>query len=128
MENQARRDRHAPCRGEQPVKDVKLTVEQGIDVRKPLFSLFVTRADKDAKQQWLGWNATGPFDSSEREVERFLGWHFNTGLPGGCRAREARRSTSIDEATQEPARALVAQANLAEALEAQKGTNPPPPR
>jgi WD40 repeat protein len=61
--------------------DVGLVVGQGIDDRKPLFFLFVTRdRDQDARR-WIGWSPNGNYDASDRQVERYLGWHFNTGRP-----------------------------------------------
>ncbi len=59
--------------------DLQLTVGQGVDERKPLFSLFVTRAKREADRQWIGWSPLGPYESSDPRVERLLGWHFNTG-------------------------------------------------
>jgi WD40 repeat protein len=60
-------------------RNVALTVGQGIDERKPLFSLFVTSAGKPGEWDWIGWNPIGPYDSSGLTVEHHLGWHFNTG-------------------------------------------------
>ncbi|OAI46957.1 hypothetical protein AYO44_01910 [Planctomycetaceae bacterium SCGC AG-212-F19] len=59
--------------------DVTLTVGQGTDEHKPLFSLFVTRGVKAVGRHWLGWNPVGPYDASDRDAERLLGWHKNTG-------------------------------------------------
>ncbi|HJT77209.1 MAG TPA: hypothetical protein VJ739_08405, partial [Gemmataceae bacterium] len=64
--------------------DVTLTVGQGADERKPLFSLFAIRPDRGDKVEdadWIGWNPIGPYESSSPRAERFLGWHFNTGDP-----------------------------------------------
>jgi WD40 repeat protein len=58
--------------------DVPLTVGQGTDEHKPLFSLFVTRSQA-GQRRWIGWNPVGPYDASDREAERLLGWHKNTG-------------------------------------------------
>jgi WD40 repeat protein len=109
-------------------EDVKLTVDQGIDVHKPLFSLFITRPDKAGKQEWLGWNAVGPFDSSQPQIEKFLGWHFNTG-----QAKEPTSFATMDQFGKEYFKKnilkhLVAQANLPGGLKAQNDeANPPPP-
>jgi WD40 repeat protein len=62
-------------------RDVEVPVQQGVDVRKPLFSLFFPRDAAGKLGDWLGWNAIGPYDSSRRDVEQYLGWHFNTGRP-----------------------------------------------
>ena len=32
-----------------------------------------------AHAQWIGWSPLGPYESSDRAVEKLLGWHFNTG-------------------------------------------------
>ena len=62
-------------------KDVLVKVRQGVDVRKPLFSMFLVRDAAGKLSDWIGWNAIGPYDASRREVEKYLGWHFNTGRP-----------------------------------------------
>lgn len=62
-------------------RDVALTVGQGVDQRKPLFTLFVTREGKAGAREWIGWNPVGPYDASSPRAERFIGWHFNTGDP-----------------------------------------------
>jgi WD40 repeat protein len=59
--------------------DVALTLSQGIDERKPLFSLFVTVDRRLKKWDWVGWSPVGPYDSSDRTVERLIGWHENKG-------------------------------------------------
>jgi WD40 repeat protein len=53
---------------------VAVVLEQGVDEWKPLVSLFATR---DKTPGWIAWTPLGPYDTSGREVERFLGWHFN---------------------------------------------------
>ena len=60
-------------------KDVTIKVRQGVDVRKPLFSMFLVADGAGKLTDWIGWNAIGPYDASRREVEKYLGWHFNTG-------------------------------------------------
>jgi WD40 repeat protein len=60
---------------------VAVEVGQGLDERKPLFTMFVTRADKPADRHWLGWNPLGPYEASTPRAERHLGWHINTGQP-----------------------------------------------
>lgn len=59
--------------------DVSLVVGQGIDERKPLFSLFISRADKPTDCEWIGWSPFAPYESSSPKAEKYLGWHFNTG-------------------------------------------------
>jgi hypothetical protein len=55
---------------------VELVLGQGVDEQKPLLSLFIT-GDRGQARQWIAWTPTGPYDSSGKEVERYLGWHFN---------------------------------------------------
>ena len=54
---------------------------QGIDERKPLFSFFLARPVQGQGRQWIGWSPLGPFESSDEQIEEYLGWHFNTGDP-----------------------------------------------
>ena len=68
-------------RGGAGAADVALAVGQGVDERKPLLSLLVTRTAGGAGASWIGWSPLGPFEASDRAAERLLGWHFNTGLP-----------------------------------------------
>jgi WD40 repeat protein len=58
-------------------RNVNLKVSQGIDERKPLFSLFVTRDKKTAKWEWVGWNPSGYYESSSPAVEDFIGFQVN---------------------------------------------------
>jgi WD40 repeat protein len=57
--------------------NAQMRIGQGVDVRNPLFSLFITRG----KGEWIGWSPMGPYDTSGRAAENYLGWHFNTGDP-----------------------------------------------
>src|SRR5205823_4516867 len=76
--------------------DVTLRVGQGIDERKPLFSLFVAAAAevraasagggpvgvKAEDRAWIGWNPNGPYDAGDAaDAEQYVGWHQNTGKP-----------------------------------------------
>ena len=70
---------------------VNLPVGQAVDERKPLFSLLLTGGQL-ADRQWVGWNPLGPFEASDRRIERYLGWHFNTG--------DAERPTAFAELDQ----------------------------
>jgi WD40 repeat protein len=58
---------------------LKLPVERGVDERKPLFSLFMTKTN--GLPEWVGWSPAGPYDYSNPEAEKHLGWHTNTGDP-----------------------------------------------
>ncbi|MCI0459726.1 MAG: hypothetical protein L0Z62_22475, partial [Gemmataceae bacterium] len=60
-------------------RTVTLEVGQGVDERKPLLSLFVTRGGKPEERDWLGWNPLGFYESSSPRAERYFGWHFNRG-------------------------------------------------
>ncbi|HMF11549.1 MAG TPA: WD40 repeat domain-containing protein, partial [Gemmataceae bacterium] len=61
--------------------EVAIPVAQGIDERKPLFSLFIARGASGPSRGWIGWSPLGPYQSSQPDIERHLGWHFNTGRP-----------------------------------------------
>ncbi|MCS6853002.1 MAG: hypothetical protein NZ700_17740 [Gemmataceae bacterium] len=63
-------------------RDMALVVSQGVDERKPLYSLFLTRSGRGGERHWIGWSPIGPYDSSGPQAERYLAWHFNTGQPG----------------------------------------------
>lgn len=72
--------------------DVPFVVGQGIDERKPLFSLFVRRSEKAADGEWVGWSPVGPYESSSLKADKYLVWHFNTGDP-----RAPTRSAGADK-------------------------------
>jgi WD40 repeat protein len=57
-------------------KNVNLILDPGIDERKPLFSLFVTR-----DQDWIGWSPMGAYESSGLKAESYIGWHIGTDKP-----------------------------------------------
>jgi WD40 repeat protein len=57
-------------------KDLTLTLDPGIDERKPLLSLFVTR-----DQDWIGWSPIGAYESSGPKAESYIGWHIGTDKP-----------------------------------------------
>jgi WD40 repeat protein len=71
------------ARGNEAPADRTLRLGQGIDERKPLLSLFVTRGAGPGvgAWSWVGWNPLGPYEASDPGAERRLGWHFNTGQP-----------------------------------------------
>jgi WD40 repeat protein len=60
-------------------RDVAVPVSQGVDERKPLLSLVITAEDHKGQRDWIGWSPVGPYDSSNRQAERLIGWHVNTG-------------------------------------------------
>jgi WD40 repeat protein len=76
-------------------ESASLRVGQGVDERKPLFSLFLThhpskrglspspQGDSSLfeKWEWIGWSPVGFYESSGSDAERYVGWHFNTGKP-----------------------------------------------
>ncbi len=61
-------------RGNIPM-DVTVSVQQGIDERKPLFSMIFDKTGNT--WSWIGWTPTGPFDSSGDAIEQQVAWHFN---------------------------------------------------
>ncbi|MCI0682026.1 MAG: hypothetical protein L0Y71_07980 [Gemmataceae bacterium] len=106
------------------VKDVSLKVVQGVDVRKPLFTLFVAADGRE----WLGWNPVGPFDASGPVAEKYVGWHFNTG-----NAAEPTKFALLNQYhdrfyKKDLLRHLLAEGALAKALDKHKeATGPRPP-
>ena len=61
--------------------DIEVPLEQGVDVRLPLFSMLVSNLiDEHAAEtrQWLTWSPLGQFDVTGSALERQLGWHINT--------------------------------------------------
>lgn len=60
-------------------EDVRVRLGQAADERKPLMSLFVTRAPELEQRGWIGWSPSGPYDASGPRAERLVGWHLNTG-------------------------------------------------
>ena len=59
------------------VANVAIDVKQGIDERKPLFSLLVKPNGVGENLSWLAWSPLGLFESSDRKIEQLVGWHFN---------------------------------------------------
>jgi hypothetical protein len=94
-------------------RTVGVVLGQGVDERKPLLSLFVTR---DAPPEWVAWTPLGPYDASGREAERYVGWHFNPPRLGG--AVRFARADAYRERLNKPGllKALLAHGNLADAL------------
>ena len=82
--------RREPASG--AVEDVEVPVGQGADERKPLCWLFVSRAEPPQTPAWIAWSPLGPFDASDREVERYIGWHLNTSDP-----KQPTRYATIDQ-------------------------------
>lgn len=61
--------------------DISVPLEQGMDLREPLFSLLLSSLDDHqvpGAQQWLTWSPLGQFDVQGSVLERQLGWHINT--------------------------------------------------
>ena len=61
------------------LETVTCDIGQAIDESKPLFTLFVTSGERQGDWDWIGWHPLGNFDASREDVERLLGWQFNTG-------------------------------------------------
>ncbi len=62
--------------------DVMVTLQQAVDVPKPLFQLLITKPNAQGIRQWIGWSPLGPFDASDRQMRQRLGWHLNVARPG----------------------------------------------
>ena len=61
--------------------DIAVPLEQGMDLREPLFSLLLSSLDDEqvlGAQQWLTWSPLGQFDVQGPRLEQQLGWHINT--------------------------------------------------
>ena len=92
---------------------MNLRLEQGVDERKPLVSLFVSQGQAP---EWIAWTPLGPYDSSSRDAEGFLGWHFNPsklGEPVRFAVAEAYWERLHKPGLLKP---LLAHANLTDAL------------
>ena len=59
------------------LSDVRMTIGQGMDETKPLFSMVILPQLDQRQSRWLAWSPLGPFDSSDRKIEELVGWHFN---------------------------------------------------
>ncbi len=55
----------------------EVQVQQGVDERKPLFTLFFKEGQAGQPASWIGWTPLGPFDSSDADIQTLVGWHFN---------------------------------------------------
>ena len=60
---------------------IVLPVDQAVDERHPLLTLFFTRPNAAGDRDWIGWSSQGPYDTSGPQGESRLGWHINTGKP-----------------------------------------------
>jgi len=111
---------------------VALPVEQAVDERHPLLTMFATRAGKAGAREWIAWNPQGPYTDSDRQADDHLGWHLNTGKPEAptsfAKAGEYR-AKYYKEGLLGP---LVARARLSAALEdlkkEEEARKPPDPR
>ena len=68
-------------RRDDQILDIAVPLEQGMDVREPLFSLLLSSPDNESvpgAQQWLTWSPLGQFDVQGSRLEQQLGWHINT--------------------------------------------------
>ncbi|MCI0639290.1 MAG: hypothetical protein L0Y72_30065 [Gemmataceae bacterium] len=108
-------------------QDVAVNAEQGVDDRKPLFSLFITRPSADGKREWLGWNFVGPFDSSSTAAENFVGWHFNTGKTEEPTKFAALKQYRDEFFKKDILKFLMSEGSLPQALEKHKQPAPPRP-
>jgi WD40 repeat protein len=103
---------------------VRVKAGQGVEERKPLLSLFVTRDRKE----WIGWTPGGPFDRSSERVDTLIGWHTNTGKPEQPATFAAAKEYQAEFYKQNILKYLVAEGTLAGALKAwDKNEKEPPP-
>jgi WD40 repeat protein len=103
---------------------VRVKAGQGVEERKPLLSLFVTRDRKE----WIGWTPGGPFDRSSERVDTLIGWHTNTGKPEQPATFAAAKEYQGEFYKQNILKYLVAEGTLAGALKAwDKNEKEPPP-
>ncbi len=62
--------------------DASVTLEQGADVREPLFSMLLSDPSAEnaaGTHEWIVWSPLGQFDVLGPQLEQRLGWHINTG-------------------------------------------------
>src|SRR5262249_43447954 len=103
---------------------VRVKAGQGVEERKPLLSLFVTRDRKE----WIGWTPGGPFDRSSERGDTLIGWHTNTGKPEQPATFAAAKEYQAEFYKQNILKYLVAEGTLAGALKAwDKNEKEPPP-
>ncbi len=104
---------------------VKLTVGRGLDIRKPLFSLFLLRGRP--LPEWVGWSPAGPYDASSPAAEAHLGWHTNTGDPAAPVSFAAAQQYQKEYRREGILGDLAAAADLGRALDRWKARNPDRP-
>ncbi|MGE0759873.1 MAG: hypothetical protein AB7O38_22855, partial [Pirellulaceae bacterium] len=79
------RQANVPSRVTRDLQDVPVLIVPRVEAVNPLFSLFLTQQSLGARVrnmwQWVGWSPLGPFDASGDDVDRLLGWHFNSDRP-----------------------------------------------
>jgi WD40 repeat protein len=109
-------------------RTIDLAVGQGIDERKPLLSFFVEREGKQGAREWIGWSPHGPYDISRPGVDRYVGWHLNTGKPEAPTAFALADQYRKEFYRHDILRHLVMRANLDDALNDWKKDQPPPPQ
>jgi hypothetical protein len=49
--------------------------------RHPLFTLWVDPLAKAGRHDWIGWTASGPYDTNSEAAEARIGWLTATGIP-----------------------------------------------
>lgn len=62
--------------------DRSVPLDQGADMREPLFSMLLSDVAEEhaaGAREWLVWSPLGQFDVGSPELEQRLGWHINTG-------------------------------------------------
>ncbi|HVS37738.1 MAG TPA: WD40 repeat domain-containing protein, partial [Gemmataceae bacterium] len=116
--------------GAAQAKDVKATVGQGTDERKPLLCLFVTTpvGGPPTRRQWIGWTMLGPYEASSRAAETYLGWHFNPDPDKPGASVDFARAETYRGKYESPGvlRYVTADADAAEGYDDWKNHAPPP--
>jgi WD40 repeat protein len=103
---------------------VRVKTGQGVEERKPLLSLFVTRD----RREWIGWTPGGPFDRSGDAAEALIGWHTNTGKPEEPVTFAAAKEYKGEFYKRDILKHLIAEGSLPEALKKLDEPPPPPPQ
>jgi WD40 repeat protein len=62
-------------------KEVTVKVGTATGFRLPLFSVWANPVAKDGRHAWVGWTPGGPYDASDLDAERRIGWLTATNDP-----------------------------------------------
>ncbi len=104
----------------------KIQVQQGVDERKPLFTLFFKEGQAGVPS-WIGWSPVGPFDSSDPNIETLVGWHFNPPNPEASSTFAQLSEYRKDHYTKGLFKKLIETGELPKTKEEKTATVVPPP-